>query len=532
MSPDVQGIWHPSRREFLALGGSLGAARFLAACLPAQERPPTETSAPAAPVQGTTDGVPQVLRHGIANPPVTLDPNGTALSSSYFYAIYDALTRVDHAATVHPGLAASWQPIRDDTWEFRLRRTRWSDGSPFSAEDVKWTYEYILDPANKSAIASRIANVAGVTVVDPQTVHITTKGPDPLMPKRAFFVPILPQAYIRRVGIQQFSLNPIGTGAFKVQEYRQGSRAVLVPNEYSWRTPFLKELQLYEVPDGTARLAALRAGELDAVDFVSRQDAVRLQNDPNFSVVIADGAGSYNFDLEFFQPPYNDKRVRIAFNHAIDKAAILKNLLLGFGRVMDGQLIPHHVFGYNPNLKPFEYDPKKARELLNAAGVPVGFETAIEFTTTTPETRLIAEAMFQYLADIGVKAELRPVEVGVWRQHIYEGGRSPIFYNPWSAQAPLDAEFILNWYAADSFNNKPYWVNPAFEEAYSRSRRELDPQKRLAYLQQAVAAMREDPPCIFMIQTVSIWATARKVQNFIGTASGYIWYDDIRIVRT
>ncbi|GIW08284.1 MAG: ABC transporter substrate-binding protein [Dehalococcoidia bacterium] len=517
-----------SRRGFLRAAGGLGAAGLLAACAPSQQTTPAGGAAPAP---GTTEGVPQVLKHGIANPPVTLDPNGTALSSSYFYALYDALTRVDHAAKIHPGLAESWRPVSETVWEFKLRTTKWSDGSPFTADDVKWTYEYVLDPGNKSAIASRISNVESVSAVDPQTVRIATKGPDPLMPARAFFIPILPKAYIGRVGIQEFSLKPIGTGAFKIQEYRQGSRAVLVPNDQSWRKPKLQEVWLLELPEASTRLAALRTGEVDAADFISRQDAQRMQSDPAFNVVIGEGAGSYNFDVEFFTPPYNDKRVRIALNHAIDKEAILKNLLLGFGRVMDGQLIPRNVFGYNPNLKPFEYDPRKARELLAAAGLPNGFDTAIEFSTTTAEARLIAEAMFQYLGDIGVRAELRPVEVGVWRQHIYEGGRSPIFWNPWSAQAPLDAEFIYSWYGADSFNNKPYWKNDAFEAAYSRSRRELDPQRRLTYLQEAAAAMREDPPCIFMIQGVSLWVTAKKVQNFIGTASGYIWYDDIQIVR-
>ncbi|MFN8534288.1 MAG: ABC transporter substrate-binding protein [Dehalococcoidia bacterium] len=517
-----------SRRGFLRAAGGIGAASVLAACTPAQQAP---SAAPGQPSTGTTEGVPQVLKHAIANPPVTLDPNGTALSSSYFYALYDALTRVDHNAKIHPGLAESWRPVDDSTWEFKLRPTKWSDGSPFTADDVKWTYEYVLDTANKSAIASRISNVASLTAVDPTTIRIATKGPDPLMPARAFFIPILPKAYISRVGIQEFSLKPIGTGAFTIKEYRQGTRAVFVPNPQSWRKPKLTELWLLEIPEATTRLAALRTNEVDAADLISRQDAQRLQNDPAFNVVTGNSAGSYNFDVEYFNPPYSDKRVRLALNHAIDKESIVKNLLLGYGRVMDGQLLPQNVFGYNPNLKPLEYDPKKAKELLAAAGYTNGFETAIEFSTSTADARLIAEAMFQYLADVGVKAELKPVEVGVWRQHIYEGGRSPIFWNPWSAQAPLDAEFIYSWYGADSFNNKPYWKNDAFEAAYSKSRRELDPTKRLALLQQAAAAMREDPPVLFMMQGSSIWTTAKRVQNFIGTASGYIWYDDIQIVK-
>jgi ABC-type transport system substrate-binding protein len=106
-----------------------------------------------------------------------------------------------------------------------------------------------------------------------------------------------------------------------------------------------------------------------------------------------------------------------------------------------------------------------------------------------------------------------------------------VFSNPWSAQAPLDAEFILNWYGEDSFNKKPYWKNQAFFDAYRRSQQELDPQKRLGYLQAASAAMREDPPVLFMIQTVQIWGVNKKVQGFAGNPSSYIWYDDIQIVK-
>lgn len=522
-----------TRRSLLRASGGLGAATILAACAPATTAPTGSTSqAPAPPSTGTTEGVNQTLKHAIANPPVTLDPNGTALSSSYFYAIFDALTRVDQNAEVHPGLAESWKPVDDVTWEFKIRAAKWSDGSPATADDVKFTYDYVLDPASKSAIASRIANVDKVTVVDPQTVRITTKGPDPLMAKRAFFIPILPKAYIAKIGMSQFGLTPIGTGAFKVQEYKQGSKIVLVPSETSWRKTKIKELTLFEMPDASTRLAALRTGDVDAIDLVDRDNADRMKGEPTLNIVTADGAGSYSYDLEFFNEPFKDKRVRQALNYSVDKASILKNLLKGYGRVMDGQPIPINTFGYNPNLKPYEYDPKKAKELLTAAGYPDGFSTTIEFTTVQSEPKLISEAIFQYFKDVGIKAELKPVETAVWRDHIYNGNRPGVFYNPWSAQAPQDAEFILNWYGAGSFGGKPYWKNDAFEAAYSKSQTELDPQKRLGYLQAATAAMREDPPILFTIQTVTIWGINKKVQGFIGTASGYIWYDDIQIVKT
>lgn len=520
-----------SRRNILRAAGGLSAAGFLAACAPASTTAPTGASqAPAAPSQGTTEGVAQVYRHAASMPPVTLDPNGTASSAHIFYAIYDALTRVDEQANVLPGLAESWKATDATTWEFKIRAgAKWSDGSPATADDVKFTYDYVLDTANKSAIASRIANVTGVTVVDPQTVRISTKGSDPLMAKRAYFIPILPKAYIAKVGWQQFSLNPIGTGGFKIKEYKQGTRAVLVPSETSWRKPKLTELQILEIPDATARLAGLRTGDLDAIDGLDRENADRMKGEPSLAVIVADGVASYNFDLEFFAKPYDDKRVRIAMNHAIDKNAILKGLLLGFGKVMDGQLVPSNVFGYNPNLKPYEYDPKKAKDLLAAAGLSNGFETAIEFTTTSSEPKLIAQAMAQNLQDVGIKSELRAVEIAVWRDHIYNGGRPPLFYNPWSAAAPQDADFILNWYGASSFNGKPYWKNDAFEAAYSKSQSELDPQKRLGFLQAASAAMHDDPPVIFGVQTTSLWGINKKVKNFVGATA--VWFDDIQIVK-
>lgn len=517
-----------SRRNVLRGAGGFGAAAFLAACTPAPA--PTASTGPAAPAQPAPD-VPQILKHAVQAPPVTWDPNGTALSSTYFYAIYDAMTRVDEKATLLPGLAESWKPVDDTTWEFKLRTAKWSDGTPATSDDVKFTYEYVLDPANKSAIASRIANVDKVAVVDPQTVRITTKGPDPLMPKRAFFIPILPKAYIAKVGMAQFSQAPIGTGAFKVKEYKASTRAILVPSETSWRKTKLQELWLMEIPDTTARLAGLRTGDLDAIDGVDRSTAPQVTGDPALDIIVVQSGGSYNFDLEFFAKPFDDKRVRLAMNHAVDKAGILKNLLGGYGAVMDGQIVTKNTFGYNPALKALEFDPKKAKDLLTAAGYANGFDTVVEFTTNGPEPKLISQAMQQSFADIGIKAELRPVEVAVWRDHIYNGGRPGVFYNPWSSQAPLDAEFVLNWYGEDSFNKKPYWKNQGFFDAYKKSQQENDPAKRLTYLQQASAAMLEDPPVLYMIQSVTLFGVNKKVKNIYPTPGSYVWYDDVVISK-
>jgi peptide/nickel transport system substrate-binding protein len=519
-----------SRRNILRGAGGLGAAAFLAACQPSAPPPSSSNTGSSAPNQPAPD-VPQVLKHGVSAPPVTWDPNGTALSSTYFYAVYDALTRVDEKANLLPGLAESWKSVDDTTWEFKVRQTKWSDGTPATADDVKFTYDYVLDPANKSAIASRIANVAKVTVVDPQTVRISTNGSDALMPKRAFFIPILPKAYISKVGMSQFSQQPIGTGAFKVKEYKSGTQAVLVPSENSWRKTKLTELWLMEIPDTTARVAGLRTGDLQAIDGVDRASAPTIQGDQNLDIIIVESGGSYNYDLEFFAKPYDDKRVRLAMNYAIDKASIMKNLLGGYGAVMDGQIVTKNTFGYNPNLKALDYDPKKAKDMLAAAGLSSGLDTIIEFTTNAPEPKLISQAMQQNFADIGIKTELHPVETAVWRDHIYNGGRPPVFFNPWSSQAPLDAEFVLNWYGEDSFNKKPYWKNQAFFDAYKKSQQETDVQKRLGYLQAASAAMLDDPPVIYMIQSVTLFGVAKRVKNIAPTPGSYVWYDDIVMTK-
>jgi peptide/nickel transport system substrate-binding protein len=285
------------------------------------------------------------------------------------------------------------------------------------------------------------------------------------------------------------------------------------------------------MPEATTRAAALRTGEVDLVDLVDRDTADQLKNESGLTAVVADGGGSYNWDVEYFKEPTSDKRVRQALNHAVDKEAILKNLLRGYGRVMDGQLIPRSFFGFNPALKPYEYDPKKAKDLLTAAGYANGFETVIEYNTNTPESKLLAEAMMQYFGAVGVRAQLRALEIAVWRQKLFEGGRAPLFYAPWSAPIP-DPDFTLTYYADKAFGSKPNYVNTAFNDAYVKSQRELDAKKREEYLHQATAAMREDPPCIFSIQVVNIWGMSQKVRGFVGSSSNsYVYYDGIEIVR-
>jgi peptide/nickel transport system substrate-binding protein len=377
----------------------------------------------------------------------------------------------------------------------------------------------------------RIDTVSDVRAVDASTVRITTKGPDPLLPQKSFVVPILPKALIERIGLQEFVNKPVGTGALKVQDYRRSQQMVLVRHPESWRTTRIEEITVFDLPDTGARVAALRSGEVDVIDFLSRENMATIKADPNLLLVAEDHPSAQSFDLEYGTPPYNDKRVRQALNYAVDKEAILKNLLGGAGNIMDGQLLPKNVNGYNPNLKPFEYDPKKAKELLAAAGYPNGFQTAVEFTTTTSDVRLMAEAIFQYFRDIGVTAELRPVETAVWRTHLYDGasGRAPLFYVPWGGTPAPDAEWILSPYAENSKSNSGY-KNPAFFEAFTRSRTELDPAKRMSALQAAAAAMRDDPVALFLVQLVFIWASNKKVKGLNFNAGSYFWFDTAEIV--
>ncbi|MDA0990042.1 MAG: ABC transporter substrate-binding protein [Verrucomicrobia bacterium] len=470
---------------------------------------------------------------GVPNldPMKAVAPPGTLL----YPAIFDALTLIE-GGEVLPALATDWELADDNlSWSVKLREgVTFSNGEPFNAEAVRFTYERALNPDLGLSITARVATIAAVDVVDDYTVRFVTKSPDPIFPRRMAAVYMLPPQTFQSMGEEAYVNAPIGTGPFRVAGYVPLTRITLEAWDESWRgAPSLKELVVLVLPEANARSSALRAGDVDFTMDLAPDDAKVLLDEgynviPNLKgqviQVSLDVFCGQGYTTESLDCPLADRRVRQAMNYAVDKEAIAESILGGFVQVMQGQHAMPGTFGFNPDLTAYPYDPDKARELLAEAGYPDGFSAAMEVTATNPDELIVSEAVVSYLADVGVQVDLQPLERPIWLEHFHKG-RSPFFTAAWGWLPALDSDFVLVWFSSLTNDPRRRSADPTFEAAYMAATREMDPAVREELLQEANAALREDAPDLFLVSKSDIWAANGRVQGLEPQPTGLINFD-------
>jgi peptide/nickel transport system substrate-binding protein len=498
----------------------------LAAC---QTSAPTAGQAPA-PAESPP---PQQLTVAVAGLLSNLDAHATAGPyNGLKFAMFDTVTRTDAKGNVGPWLATSWRTLEPTTWEFKLRENvRFSNGEPMDAAAVKFSIERIINPANKLALASRIPLVTGAEVSDPLTVRITTRQPDAILPARMAAIYVVPPGEVTRLGPDQFGLKPVGTGPFRITEFVADTRVVFEKFPESWRTAKLDKLTFLSLPETSTRVAALRNGD---VQLIYSPPLDQLDGIQQGGLVIASTTFArllvYSLDQITEDTPLRDKRVRQAINYAVDKAAILKNVFAGHGRVADGQLVGPAGFGYDPSLKPYPYDPAMAKRLLAEAGYANGFTIRMESAAGDAVSQQQNLAVQGYLRDVGIDAKLEVYEQAVWLDHFYgRQKRAPILSWAPNYFPAMDIDFPLQYMVSSSLHK--VYSNPELDRLYAASTTELDPQKRYAILKQMSALIHEEVPVLFLIEPEEIWADAKSVQGFLARSDGEPSFEDVSLTR-
>jgi peptide/nickel transport system substrate-binding protein len=508
--------------------GSAPAAPAPAPAAPAAASP----AAQAAPAAGAAPA--GSLKMGQATIPDTLDPhqstNGTYMPA--YYALFDTLTLKDEKGQLKPALAESWRSVDPTTWEFKLRSgVTFQNGEPSNAEAVKFSLDRVLKPGDtKGGLASFIPLVAEIRAVDPATVQIVTKSPDPLVPTNMAIMHMIPPKYFQEVGPEQFATRPVGTGPWKLKEFAKDQRIVLEAWPQSWRgAPKLAEVRLLAMLEGSTRVAALQTGEIDVaqalpndlVDQVKRAGADIAQNWLGRAHIVV---------LDMTKPgPVQNQKVRQALNYAVDKQGIVKSLLGSYARESDGQLVGQDAVGYNPALKPIPYDVNRAKQLLAEAGFPNGFEVGMGSPVGGYyQDKDTAEAITGFLEAVGVKAKLTVREYATHIKMRSEGTLEPLYFHGFNYFPQMDADRIMGWFlSAKQPGRTPTYNNPTFDDLLNKSRTELDPAKREKLLQQAAQVMYDDPAVIFLFQPPELYGVGKKVKSFVARADAIVWFDSI-----
>jgi peptide/nickel transport system substrate-binding protein len=354
-----------------------------AAQQPAPTPPPNQQAAPAT----STSIASQTVVYGTSGEPSSINPllDDSSNSRNVWELIFEGLVRPDpNKGSPTPWLAETWTSSPDGlTWQFKIRpNVKWSDGQPLTADDVQFTFQTALDPKTKTPFRSRFDNIASFDAPDPGTFQVALKAQDCPFLVTTMLVGILPRHLLQNsadINADEFnSSRPVGTGPFTFKEWRRGEFVTLVANSNHWRGRPKIEQWIRRVATNDQVLAQLvKTGEVDYAP-VNPAAVEDLRSQPNLTYFSVSPATSiiyigYNLDRPMFQ----DKRVRQALSHCVDRQGILDSVLFGEGDLVDSA-IPYTSWARTDNVPKFTYDLEAARKLLGEAGWTPGADGILE----------------------------------------------------------------------------------------------------------------------------------------------------------
>lgn len=445
--------------------------------------------------------------------------------------LFDSLTAIGPDGSVQPSLALTWSAISDNEWHFTLRPgVTFSNGEPLNADAVVSTLRYLIGPdAAKYVLAREASGISSVVEIDELTVGITTKTPDAILPKRLSMLTILPPQAWAELGADGFADTPIGTGSYVLEDWgKSEGKAILVANPASWRAPVeIDRIEMrYPLRDPGTRLAALRSGDVDITLNLSFDDIPDVRAE-GYAVLVQQVPQIRALALPNIKPesPLNDVRVRQALNYAVDKQTIADVFYQGVVSPVGQGAIPGTV-GYNPNIKPYPFDPDRARALLIEAGYAEGLTLNAE--VEIGQAQVIYQKAAQDLAKVGVTLNVRTVIAAEWIRKYFSGdlGRADILSLVWDSGAYRDTIRSIETYSCAKPN--PLFCEPSLMPAIQATGAMFDLEERDRALQAIMADMHDLAPALFLINHAKTAVADPKVQNIILTERG-LAFEKMRI---
>ncbi|MEN3009918.1 MAG: glutathione ABC transporter substrate-binding protein [Candidatus Bipolaricaulaceae bacterium] len=464
--------------------------------------------------------------------PESLDPNKitSAPAGMVLTHIAETLLTMTEELEIAPLLAESWEFSEDGlSLTLYLRKgVKFHDGTPFNAEAVKANLERFRKASYRFLLYPRVQRIE---VVDEYTVRLHLDMPfAPLISHLSHnFVAMVSPKQIAELPEGQDIMAPIGTGPFKFDKWVRGEYVRIVRNDEYWGPkPYVDAVVFRVVPSDATRLVLLETGQVHAIMRVPPLDAPRVAATPGLEVVKVPSVRTIYIAFNYQKAPWTDRRVRQALNYAVDKEAIVKEVLGGAGGVSDAPIMPL-IFGYSAQ-KPYEYDPEKAKKLLAEAGIPKGFKVTLYHPTGRyMMDAAIAEAVQAYLRNVGIEAELITMEWAAYLSFLFKPVQEAtfdMFLLGWGT-VTLDADYGLfslfhtsQW--APAGQNRFFYSNPAVDALLEKARVTPDPEARKELYAEAIKLIWQDAPWIFLHYEVQINAQSTKVKGLIHHPREYI----------
>ena len=442
----------------------------------------------AAQARADTSGSQMTWAVHVSLAPIWFDPaehTGIITPMMVLYAVHDALVKPMPGNPMAPSLAESWAMAKDGlSYEFILRKgVVFHNGDTFSAEDVKFSFERYRGAAAKLLKEK----VVGIDVGDPLRVRFRLKEPWPDF--MTFYATpasgagwVVSKKYVEKVGDEGFKRAPVGAGPYKLTSFNPGVELILDAHDRYWRKPpTVKRLVWKVVPEDITRLAMLKRGEVDVAYSLRGTLGEEVKRTAGLKLVptVISGTQWLNFGpLQWdAKSPWHDRRVRLAAALAFDKDAINQAETLGHSKPTGG-IIPG-AFEYALFIPPYPYDPARAKKLLAEAGYPNGFDAG-EYACDASYSS-VAESIGNYLAAVGIRTKLRPMEraafLGNWKDKKITG-----ILQAGAGGLGNAATRVQNYFVKDGLYS---WGGyPDIDDMFIQQARELDPKRREALLHQ------------------------------------------------
>lgn len=511
-----------SRRSLLRLGLTGGAViltpAILAACSTPESPKPGESSGSGTLRKGGT------LTIGADADPVGLDPKTTTAFSSYDFTslMYTGLLRWNAKMEIEPDLATGYETPNDTTYIFKLRKgVKFHNGQELTAEDVKYTFDRVLDPAVASRLASIFAGIKAVTVVDPLTVKFELKTPDAAFLR---YMATNPDGTIVPKGVENLDTKPVGSGPFMFESYEPNQQFTLTanPDYYEESLPYLSTVVFKFFKDQSALSSALRSKAIDMTWFKDPKVAEQVaKTSPD--IVSAPGQTSRTFPvwLNMKAKPLNDVKVRQALSLATDRDACLQTVLGGSGKV--GAMLPEsQIGGYDGtgDLPYYKHDVSKAKKLLADAGYADGLDLGDYIVVAANALDVAcAQILQQQWAEAGIKVNLKPMETAPLLD-LWTKGTWPTLLSVALGWTPDPDAILQRVTSTGNFGAGMGMKDGELDTMIADARAELDTKKRAAANMEIQKHIAENAYVLQIYQYPLRWeAWWKKVRGYVPLAA-------------
>ncbi len=445
---------------------------------------------------------------GLANDALYLDPHQQNETTTNMLCahMFESLVKHTKDMEIKPQLAKNWIRYSDTEWVFQLEEgVKFHNGNDFTASDVK----YSINRIRSTIIASHVANIDKVTVIDDYTVKIETVKPYAVLLRDLQKIKIVDEDYVKEVGDEKFNMNPVGTGPYKLKEWIKSDHITMLANEDYWgEVPEIKKAVFKPISNNATRTAALLSGDVDFINDVPVRDAKRIENDSDLTLIRKpslrliylhiDGWRDKSPTIDLPENPLQDLRVRKAIYHGINIDAIIKFTMNGHAYPAEQYVQSTHL-GYVDGVERYPYDPEKAKKLLAEAGYPDGFTVTLD----SPNNRYVndaqvAQAIASQLSKIGINIELNLMPKSLFFDYVRPGDKSSIVMSGWSATTGdcgrMYEVFLVtrDKYEGLGGSNRGHYTNDDFDQAVIKSNATASLKERDEYLQEATQTALDD----------------------------------------